>query len=175
VHRSSNRRSRLTLECGHDLVHNEDTFPRPADIHVQGEIIWQQAGYAGRSPVTGAEGDDHAPSGAIHIGVLLARHGDVDAACSVFRQVIDSGDPDQAPRAALLLGQLLGRQGDLPGARAAYLSAIEYGPPAAARAAFRLGLLLEEHGERLGAHGAYLLAMETADSEVAPRAAFHLT
>jgi tetratricopeptide (TPR) repeat protein len=59
--------------------------------------------------------------GALKLGALLRRHGDLQGAEAAFRRADKRGDAE----AALSLGELLERRGQLAGAEAAFERAIE--------------------------------------------------
>ena len=69
---------------------------------------------------------DAAPKGALQLGILLHRQGDLPSALVAYRQVIDSGHEEVAPQAALIVGDLCMVDGDLLGARRTYQQVTQF-------------------------------------------------
>ena len=91
------------------------------------------------------------PEGAVQLGDMLLRRGDLEGAKGLYQRAIDSGHPDYAPTALVNLAVLLSQQGDLEGAMAACLHVVDGGHPEQAR---RAAQVLEELQGRAAGYAA---------------------
>jgi tetratricopeptide (TPR) repeat protein len=118
---------------------------------------------------------DHRSQAVYNLAVLHAQAGELDAAETLYRWVVDRGHLDMGPAAMIALGRLCAQQGKVEEARgwlqyAAGTQHPEYAPAAAAE----LASALAEHGGQQAAHAA-LEQLRTADNALlAARAAYVL-
>lgn len=111
-------------------------------------------------------------AGALALGMLRARQGEVTAGIEAFRVAATSGAPDLGPLGLLYLGQSLLAAGDRQGASEALLRAAQSGhPDHAPPAALVLARLLEPAGTEGPSRALYEWVVASEHPDVAPVAA----
>jgi predicted negative regulator of RcsB-dependent stress response len=118
---------------------------------------------------------DHRSQAAYNLAVLRAQAGELDAAETLYRWVVDRGHLDLGPVAMIALGRLCAQQGRVQQARAWLGYAVgtqhpEYAPAAAAELASSLG----EHGGQPAARAALERLRTASNPRLAARAALLL-
>jgi predicted negative regulator of RcsB-dependent stress response len=118
---------------------------------------------------------DHRSQAAYNLAVLRAQTGELDAAETLYRWVVDRGHLDLGPAAMIALGRLCAQQGRVEEARAWLQYAVgsqhpEYAPAAAAE----LASSLAEHGGQQAARAALERLRTASNAQLAARAAFLL-
>jgi tetratricopeptide (TPR) repeat protein len=118
---------------------------------------------------------DHRSQAAYNLAVLRAQAGELDAAETLYRWVVDRGHLDVGPAAMIALGRLCAHRGRVQEARTWLGYAVgtqhpEYAPAAAAE----LASSLAEHGGQPAARAALERLRTASDARLAARAAFLL-
>jgi predicted negative regulator of RcsB-dependent stress response len=118
---------------------------------------------------------DHRSQAAYNLAVLRAQAGELDAAQTLYRWVVDRGHLDLGPAAMIALGRLCAQQGRVEEARTWLGYAVgtqhpEYAPAAAADLATALG----EYGGQQAARAALERLRTASNPRLAARAAFLL-
>jgi tetratricopeptide (TPR) repeat protein len=118
---------------------------------------------------------DHRSQAAYNLAVLRAQVGELDAAETLYRWVVDRGHLDLGPVAMVALGRLCAQQGRVEEARTWLRYAVgtqhpEYAPAAAAELVTALG----EHGGRQATRAALERLRTASNPRLAARAAFLL-
>jgi tetratricopeptide (TPR) repeat protein len=118
---------------------------------------------------------DHRSQAAYNLAVLRAQAGELDAAQTLYRWVVDRGHLDVGPVAMIALGRLCAQQDRVEEARTWLGYAVgtqhpEYAPAAAAELASSLG----EHGGQPAARAALERLRTASNPRLAARAAFLL-
>jgi predicted negative regulator of RcsB-dependent stress response len=118
---------------------------------------------------------DHRSQAAYNLAVLRAQAGELDAAETLYRWVVDRGHLDLGPAAMIALGRLCARQGEVEEARGWLQYAVgtqhpEYAPAAAAE----LASTLTEHGGQQAARAALERLRTASNAQLAARAAYML-
>jgi predicted negative regulator of RcsB-dependent stress response len=118
---------------------------------------------------------DHRSQAAYNLAVLRAQAGELDAAETLYRWVVDRGHLDLGPVAMIALGRLSAQQGKVEEAQgwlqyAAGTQHPEYAPAAAAE----LASALAEHGGQQAARAALERLRTASNAQLATRAAYLL-